>query len=179
MNERQIQIANTILYFLGPHSDWKAEEDIERHLGGMVFPEEIYRVAKFMVGEGLLEEKEESFKLHNLAATIGRKELENIPRRFGYELTIKAVQLLSKGKNFRDYLNEKGEKAAAEKTKAERDEHHKNLQIRDLEEKLKVMNVEQRDFWKEQKARSKHLTILAIISAIFSLAALLKAWGIL
>ncbi len=179
MTEKQIEIANKILSFLGPHSDWKAEEDIERHLSGIAFTNEIYRVAKFMVGEDLLERKEESFKFHDLAAIIGSKELENIPRRFGYELTTKAVELLSMGKDFRYYLKKKVEKEVKQTEKEEMEREHRVLQIEDLKEKLKVMNKAQLQFWNEQKARNKQLTLIAIISGLFSLVALLKVWGIL
>lgn len=179
MDEQQIEIANTILYFLGPHSDWKADEDIERHLSGMAFPEEIYRVVKLLIAEGLLERKDDSAKLTKLAATFGPDVMKYSTPNFGYELTTKAVQLLSKGKDFRDYLKDKGEKAAAEKTKAERDEHHKNLQIRELEEKLNVMNAKQQEFWEHQKQTNFQSRLLSAIAALFSLFALLKAWSIL
>lgn len=179
MTERQIELANHILSFLGPHSDWKAEEDIERHLNWMADRDEIRMVAKSLIAEDLLEWKDDSANISRLAATFGPDVMKYSTPKFGYELTIKAVQLLSKGKNFRDYWKEKAEKEDVEKAKAEQDEHYKKLQIRDLEEKLSVMNVEQRAFWNEQKARNKQLTLIAIIGALFSLFALLKAWGFL
>jgi hypothetical protein len=59
-------------------------------------------------------------------------------------LTPKGEQFQKSGKSYGEYLNEK-------KVKAERDDRHKDLQIQDLETKLKVMNAEQLKFWHRQR----------------------------
>src|SRR5262245_30245361 len=79
------------------------------------------RVAQYLVDEGFI-------KLHNGSIS----------------LTSKGEQFQKSGKSYADYLKEK-------QSKAERDEHHKDLQIKDLEAKLILMNVEQLKFWHRQK----------------------------
>lgn len=86
-----------------------------------------------------------------------------------YDLSREAKKSLQSGKNIVDCVNDMLEKEKNEK-------YLKSLQVRDLEEKLNIMNLEQRRFWAEQKARNKQLTLIAIISALFSLFALLKIW---
>jgi hypothetical protein len=87
-----------------------------------------------------------------------------------YDLTREIKKSLQSGKSINDCINE-----MLEKEKNER--YLKILQIKDLEEKLNVMNIEQKGFWVEQKARNKQLTLIAIIGSIFSLLALLKSFG--
>ena len=94
-----------------------------------------------------------------------------------YMFTAEGELSYQKGMRTVDYVNEEAQKEAEQQRKEERDEHYKNLQVRDLEEKLNIMNVEQRDFWATQKAKNKQTTLIAIISALFSLVALLKTWG--
>jgi hypothetical protein len=87
-------------------------------------------------------------------------------------LTPKGEQFQKSGKSYADYLEEK-------KKKSERDDKHKELQIQDLETKIKVMNEAQLDFWKSQKQKNVQTTIIAIISALFALIAMMKSFGIL
>jgi hypothetical protein len=89
---------------------------------------------------------------------------------FLYRLTAKGLDLQRSGKNYSDYLEE-------QKQKTERENLHKDLQIQDLITKLNTINPNQLDFWKSQKERNKQATTIAIIAALFSLAALMKAWG--
>jgi len=81
-------------------------------------------------------------------------------------------QLQKSGKSYGDYLDEK-------KKKAERDDRHKDLQIEDLETKLRVMNQAQLDFWKAQKQKNVQTTVIAIISAVLSLISMFKSFGFL
>lgn len=94
-----------------------------------------------------------------------------------YELTSKGNTLHKSGKGIEGYLKDKEETNARKTDKEQRDDYFRTLQIKDLEEKLNVMNVEQRDFWKAQKAKNLQTTLIAIISALFSLIALMKTWG--
>ena len=87
-------------------------------------------------------------------------------------LTPKGEQFQKSGKSYGEYLEEK-------KKKSERDDRHKDLQIQDLETKLKVMNEAQLNFWKSQKQKNIQTTIIAMISAVFALIAMLKSFGIL
>ena len=107
---------------------------------------------KYLVEDGLLE----VFQHHESS--------------FLYRLTAKGLDLQRSGKNYSDYREE-------QKQKAERDNLHKDLQIQDLITKLNTINPNQLDFWKSQKERNKQATLIAIIAALFSLVALLKAWG--
>lgn len=83
-----------------------------------------------------------------------------------YLLTIKGIQLKHSGGYAKQLATE------------ERNEHYKNLQVQDLETKLNIMNAEQRDFWKAQKQKNCQTTLMAIISALFSLFAMLKTFGV-
>ncbi len=107
---------------------------------------------KYLVEDGLLE----VFQHHESS--------------FLYRLTAKGLDLQRSGKNYSDYREE-------QKQKAERDNLHKDLQIQDLITKLNTINPNQLDFWKSQKERNKQATLIAIIAALFSLVAMMKAWG--
>ncbi len=95
---------------------------------------------------------------------------EHAEGSFLYRLTTKGLDLQRSGKNYSDFLKE-------QKQKAERDNLHKDLQIQDLITKLNTINPNQLDFWISQKERNKQATLIAIIAALFSLVALIKAWG--
>lgn len=109
----------------------------------------------------------------------GFVELSDLGVNKMYTLTTSGYDYYRSGKRIGDYLQEQSDKEAKRIAKEEQDEHHKNLQIRDLDEKLNIMNVEQRDFWKAQKQKNVQTTLIAIISAVFSFIALLKAFGYL
>lgn len=89
-----------------------------------------------------------------------------------YDLSKEAKIALQNGKNLVDYLKEKDEKEI-------RDQKIKGLQFDDLQFKVDKMNQEQVEFWKSQKQRNLQLTLIAIISTLFSLIALMKTWGLL
>jgi hypothetical protein len=94
-----------------------------------------------------------------------------------YKLTTWGFDYFRSGKRFEEWLKELEEKEAKQAEKEQRDDYFRTLQIKDLEEKINIMNVEQRDFWKAQKQKNLQTTLIAIISALFSLVALMKTWG--
>jgi len=89
-------------------------------------PPGVRRIAEYLAAEGLI-----TFKLGMIA------------------LTPKGEQFQKTGKSYADYLEEK-------RKKAERDDRHKDLQIQDLEIKLKSveeMQERQKVFWESGIAR--------------------------
>lgn len=94
-----------------------------------------------------------------------------------YKLTKKGLELQESGLDFSSYLNAEKEKKRKQNEKDELDFRHKILQIEDLETKLKIINKEQLDFWKSQKEKNVQTTLIAIISALFALVAMLKSFG--
>lgn len=94
-----------------------------------------------------------------------------------FKLTSKGHSLFESKKGIEGYLKDNADTKSRQMEKEQRDDYFRTLQIKDLEEKLNVMNVEQRDFWKAQKQKNLQTTLIAIISALFSLVALMKTWG--
>jgi hypothetical protein len=123
--------------------------------------EDIIHAAEFLV----------KHDFHKLVAT----DYNNIHH---YRLLDKGLEYQQKEKDIREFIKKEAEREAKELAKEERDEHYKNLQVKDLEEKLGVMNVKQRDAWAAQEIRNKQLTLIAIISAIFSFVAMMKSCNI-
>jgi hypothetical protein len=94
-----------------------------------------------------------------------------------FRITEVGVQFRRNGRKFGEYLKEIAEKEAAQNAKEERENQIKLLQYEDLKRKVNEMNQEQIDFWKAQRQKNLQTTLIAIISAIFSLIALLKTFG--
>jgi len=112
----------------------------------------------------------------------GFAELSELGANKMYKLTTWGFDYFRSGKQFEERLKELEEKEAEQLRKDERDEKTKDAQLQKLEAELLVlkdMQAEQRDFWKAQKAKNIQTTLIAIISALFSLVALMKTWGFL
>jgi hypothetical protein len=87
-----------------------------------------------------------------------------------YDLSRDAKIALQNGKNLVDYLKDKLKKE-------QQDQQIKNLQYQDLLFKVEKLNQEQLTSLAAQRERNKQLTILGIISVVFSIIALLKSFG--
>lgn len=83
------------------------------------------------------------------------------------------IGLLNAGKGYADFLQEKTEKEAKQLEKEEQDRKHKNLQIEDLEFRLKTvedMQERQKRFWAKQNI-SLFISGLSLIVAFIALIA--------
>lgn len=85
-----------------------------------------------------------------------------------YKLTAKGLEFQRSEKKYSEYLEEKKSKEALES-------RHKELQIRELEEKLEVMNKEQLKFWGRQRWQFWLTFIVASAAFVLSVINFLKS----
>jgi len=104
---------------------------------------------------------------------------EDKGKHLKYKLTQSGLELQRSEKKYAEYLEERKTKELNQAEKANLDSEVKELQKQDLITKLNTINPVQLDFWKAQKQKNVQTTIIAIISAAFSLISMLKAFGIL
>ncbi len=107
------------------------------------------------------------------------KLYEDITYGNAYKLTEVGMQFRRNNGKFGDYLKEQAKKESEQLAKEERENQIKLLQYEDLKRKVNEMNQEQLDFWKAQKQKNVQTTVIALISAVFSLIAMLRSFGIL
>lgn len=161
MTDNEIKAAGKILKLLGPDTKWKWKRTVFNEINDQNISEErMHTIANFLKEDGLLEIKNSS---------TGNP---------GYELTPKAVKLLSNQKGYGDYIKEEKEKEAKQQEKEKLDEYYRTLQVEDLVKKLNAINPSQLDFWKSQKQKNIQTTLIAIISALLSLVTLMKTFGL-
>ncbi|GEM_PF-2116815 len=111
------------------------------------------------------------------AADLIKPVSERVKDGIEYMFTSKGEQFYKNRKLTIDFINDELEKETKQLAKEEREEKYKELQMEEIITRLNTMNPNQLDFWKAQKQKNRQTTLIAIISAIFSLIALMKTWG--
>jgi len=143
MTKHEIKVANCILDYA---STSEIDTDHVARLSAGADNLLVRKVAEFLREEDFIEIIKSGHPLNDKYSlkAKGLKFRENNPNR-----------------SYAEYLDEKG-------MKEKRDEQHKILQIRELEEKLSIMNKEQLLFWARQRGQFWLTLMLAGAAFILS-----------